>query len=312
MSGAPRITVLCGGRSSEAEISRVSGASLADALRGAYQVELIELTEHALPAHLEPETTVIFPAMHGEFGEDGQLQSLMEAKGFAYAGSDARASALCMHKIETKAAVAGSGFAIGRDATFSGTMPPSAQELISQLGPSVVIKPVDKGSSVGLYLVEGERELAAILSGLGAGQWMAEERLVGRELTVGLLDCCAMGIVEIVPQGGVYDYQHKYTTGATEYIFPALLEPALGQRIREAAEAVFALCQCRDFARVDFILTEDGRICLLEINTIPGLTPASLLPKSASCLELDFNQLAERMVQPAIARYYSQISMTHG
>lgn len=299
------IKVLCGGVSPEASVSRVSGRSLAEALGWHFPVELVDLSENVLPSDLDPETAVVFPAMHGDFGEDGRLQSMLETKGFAYAGSGPTASALCMDKAAAKRMVADSGFSFARDRVFETVSLPDAAELIADLGPSLVIKPLDKGSSVGLHLLEKDDNLAALLSGLPPGNWIAEERIKGREMTVGILHGRAMGIVEIVPTGGVYDYQHKYTAGATEYRFPAEVEPTLAEKIRGYAENAFRACGCRDFGRVDFILAEGGRPYFLEINTIPGLTPTSLLPKSASCCGYDFIALAREMVLPAIERFKS-------
>lgn len=312
MSGSPSIAVLCGSLSDEAAVSRVSGKAMAEALAEQYSVELVDLQTNELHGSLDPETTVVFPALHGDFGEDGELQALLDSRGFAYAGSNARASALCMNKVAAKTAVAGSGFSFARDVSFEANAAPDASELMTLIGADMVIKPLDKGSSVGLYMAKDMDGVEAVLAQLKTGQWMAEERLRGRELTVGILDGKAMGVVEIVPEGGVYDFEHKYTTGATSYLFPAELDSCITQKIQKAAEEAFSLCGCRDFGRVDIILTDDHRPCFLEINTIPGLTPTSLLPKSASCLGIGFSELAQRMVKPAIERFHQKLSLTHG
>mgnify|MGYP001165195662 CR=1 FL=1 len=302
MSQRPTIAVLCGGPSAEREVSLVSGSAITKALEEHFRVFCYEMEDRKLPNALDAETMVVFPAMHGTFGEDGELQALLEGLGFSYAGCDPQSSALCMHKIDSKAVVANSGFALAPDLTFYADDAPSAKSLIEAVSEHIVLKPVDQGSSVGLHMVRGEAELAAALKKLTPGKWMAEAFITGREMTVGVLDGEAMGIVEIVPEGGVYDYKHKYTPGATEYRFPAKLPGGMTARCRRAAERAFSACGCRDFARVDFILTANYEPTFLEINTIPGLTPTSLLPKSASCVGLDFSQLARRMVEPAIAR----------
>ncbi|WOO43555.1 D-alanine--D-alanine ligase [Rubellicoccus peritrichatus] len=312
MSRAPLVTVLCGSASEESEVSRVSGRAIATALAENFEAELVDLPANFLPDNILPEETVIFPALHGTFGEDGQLQAMLEERGFAYAGSDAASSALCMNKINAKAIVADTGFAFADDITFYSPTPPSAEEMVASMGDSLVVKPIDKGSSVGLHIIDGIDHLERVLHELPPGAWMIEQRLQGREMTVGILDGKAMGIVEIVPEGGVYDYAHKYTSGASDYRYPAEIDERLAQHIRESAESVFTVCGCRDFARVDFILVEEGRPCFLEINTIPGLTATSLLPKSASCKGLDFPQLARRMLLPAIERYNQKFSIPHG
>lgn len=301
MSEPRQITVLCGGESPEAKVSRVTGKSIADALKAFYDVELIDLPEDKLP-RLDPERTVVFPAMHGPFGEDGQLQALLDKAGVSYAGCDAASSALCMHKVNTKAAVRESGFELAGDLTFVGQSKPVAGQLMASLGEKLVIKPTDMGSSVGVHFTRNAYEVERVLDGIHSGHWMAEQLIEGREMTIGLLDGRAMGIVEIRPKSGVYDYEHKYTAGATEYLFPANIEETLSCKVSSFAENAFAACNCRDFARLDFILTPDGRPFFLEINTIPGMTPTSLLPKSASCIGLGFQPLVRRMIEPALTR----------
>jgi D-alanine-D-alanine ligase len=298
----PKIIVLYGGVGSEREVSLRSGAAIADALRISFEVEALVLEDEALPTSIQADRCVVFPALHGSFGEDGQLQALLEAAGIHYCGSDAAASRLCMDKAATKAIARDLRIAVPKAITFDGAAAPLADAVIEQLGTSLVIKPADQGSSVGLHFTEHRSALGVTLSGIRSGKWLIEQRIQGRELTVGVLKGAAMGIVEIVSQSGVYDYQAKYTPGSTEYRFPAELEPALEAKIKDHAEQLFDACGCRDFARIDFLL--DGQHpCFLEINTLPGLTATSLLPKSASCVGFDFEILAAELVAPAIQRF---------
>jgi D-alanine-D-alanine ligase len=174
--------------------------------------------------------------------------------------------------------------------------------VIDALGTSLVIKPTDQGSSVGLYFTEHRSALGVTLSQIHCGNWMIERRIRGRELTVGVLEGAAMGVVEVVSASGVYDYQAKYTAGSTEYRYPATLEPTVEAQIKANAEALFDACGCRDFARVDFLL-DGSKSFFLEINTLPGLTATSLLPKSASCVGYDFESLGRELVSPAIRRF---------
>ncbi len=300
----PVITVLCGGAaSSEREVSLVSGRAISEALAHSFRVERVELDRDELPAALDPTQTVVFPAMHGAFGEDGQIQALLEARGFAYAGSGPEASRLCMNKVDTKLRLAQASLPVARDTAFDAANPPSADAVIAAVGDDLVVKPMDQGSSVGLRLAKGRDAVREALTGLAPGRWMAEEFVHGREFTVGILEGRGLGIVEVVPKGGVYDYKHKYTAGMTQYKFPAELDRPTEELLRRGAERAFAACGCRDFSRVDIILARDGRFVVLEINTIPGLTPTSLLPKSASCSGYDFIALARQMVAPAIKRF---------
>ena len=300
MNAEPEVIILCGGQSSESEVSLRSGRAVAAAVPGA---RLVELATDALPAWLDPVRHVVFPALHGGWGEDGGIQGELEARGIAFAGCSAAASRLCMDKVATKRAMRAAGVPAIPEVAFAGDAKPTAAELIASLGEEIVLKPSDQGSSVGLFLPAGAAAIAEALAGIpSAGRWMAERRLRGREFSIGLLDGQPMGLVEIVALAGVYDYRTKYTKGASEYRCPAQLEPGLTAAIAAAAGRLFAAAGCRDFARADVMLEPDGRFYFLEINTLPGMTETSLMPKSASGVGLDFPALVRRMIAPALAR----------
>jgi D-alanine-D-alanine ligase len=296
----PKVIVLCGAISAEREVSLRSGRAVANALPGS---QLVELDENILPDWIKAGEHVVFPVIHGDYGEDGRVQLELEVRGIAYAGCDATASRLCIDKVATKKVMRSAGVPAIPEIAFAGDAKPSAQALVQALGDSIIIKPADKGSSVGLYVLEGLAAVEAALDGLSSdGQWMAERRLVGREMSIGLLGGKALGIVEIVPKKGVYDYQTKYTKGSSEYLFPAPIAPELTERIQAAAEKLFAATGCRDFARADLFLEPNGDFYFLEINTMPGMTETSLMPKSASCLGLSFTTLVDKMVAPTLTR----------
>lgn len=304
MAEAVKILVLHGGTSEEREVSLASGRALASALEVTHRTDLICLDEAALPEGIQAADTVVFPALHGTFGEDGQLQALLEAAGIEYCGSDAAASRLCMDKVAAKTIAREQVVRTPDWLAFDAGAKPLADDLIQRLGASLVVKPVDQGSSVGLHFSEHRSALGGALSQIHEGRWLAEQRISGRELTIGLLEGKAMGVVEIVSTSGVYDYQAKYSPGSTEYLFPAELTPTVEAQIKDEAERLFQACGCRDFARIDFLL--DGeQLYFLEVNTLPGLTATSLLPKSASCVGYDFASLAEALVAPAVKRLFS-------
>jgi D-alanine-D-alanine ligase len=302
MPSPDRIVVLYGGLGAEREVSLQSGAAICDALATQFKVEALRLDTADLPASIDPDAVVVFPALHGTFGEDGGLQQAMDAVGIEYCGSNAEASQLCMAKDQTKAVARTLGIAVPAGICFSGTQVPPADTLIEALGHSLVVKPNDMGSSVGLYFTEHRSELGVRLSQIHSGNWIVEERIRGRELTVGILHGKAMGIVEVVSPTGVYDFAAKYTTGTTDYQYPAKLDPAMTARIQSQAEQLFSACGCRDFARIDFLLADEVPY-FLEINTLPGLTATSLLPKSASCVGYDFEGLAAELVRAAMQRF---------
>jgi len=300
---SPIIAVFAGGISSEREVSLGSGRASAVALARSFPTQLFELNSEALPAGLDPARHIVFSTLHGTFGEDGSMQRLLDAAGIAYAGCDAASSALTMDKTLTKQAAASRGVRIGAGVVFDAAKAPTAESLIAQLGEAVVLKPNDQGSSVGLTINRNRDELAGALARLTPGSWLAERRLVGREFSVGVLRGTAMGVVEIRPKSGVYDFVSKYTVGATEYFAPAPLDAATTLAAQRAAEAAFAACGCRDYARVDFILVGDTELYLLEINTLPGMKETSLLPMSARCAGLDFTALVRELVLPALGRF---------
>ena len=305
MTLTPEIIVLCGGLSSEREVSLRSGQAISSVLPGS---RLIELEVDAMPEWLDGTKHVVLPVLHGGWGEDGRAQAKMEARGIIFAGCSSTANRLCMDKVATKHAMRAAGVPAIPEVAFAGATKPTAAALVASLGEHIVIKPSDQGSSVGLYMLEGEVAVAKALAEIPAsGQWMAERRLRGREMSIGLLDGHPMGIVEIVPLTGVYDYKTKYTKGASEYRFPAAVGPELTAAIGAAAARLFAACGCRDFARADVFLEPDGQFYFLEINTMPGMTETSLMPKSASCVGLDFPSLVRRMAAPALARAAQQI-----
>jgi D-alanine-D-alanine ligase len=300
MTFTPEIVVLCGGLSSEREVSLRSGKAVSSVLPGS---RLVELEVDALPEWLDGAKHVVLPVLHGGWGEDGRAQAEMETRGIAFAGCSSAANRLCMDKVATKAAMRLAGVPAIPEVAFAGAAKPTAAALVAALGEQIVIKPSDQGSSVGLYMLDGLADVAKALGEIPtSGQWMAERRLRGREMSIGLLDGQPMGLVEIVALTGVYDYKTKYTKGASEYRFPAPVGPELTAAIGQAAARLFAACGCRDFARADVFLEPDGQFYFLEINTMPGMTETSLMPKSASCVGLDFPLLVRRMAAPALAR----------
>ena len=299
----PVIAVFAGGISAEREVSTASGAACALALARSFTTRLFQVVAHSLPDGYDPARHVVFSTLHGTFGEDGGMQRLLDKAGGIYAGSDAASSELTMDKDLTKRTAASRGVPVAEGITFDASAKPSASEIARRLGPSVVLKPNNEGSSVGLRIVGDESALGEALGSITAGRWIAERRIVGREVSVGVLRGSSMGIVEVRPKSGVYDYTSKYTAGTTEYLAPAPLEEGLAASVRTAAETAFAACGCRDYARVDFMISSDGQPFLLEINTLPGMKEMSLLPKSARCVGLDFAALVREMVSPAVERF---------
>ena len=299
----PIIAVLSGGTSAEREVSLGSGRACALALTRSFPTQLIEVNAPEIPAGIDAATHVVFSTLHGTFGEDGGMQQLLDAAGIQYAGCDAASSVLTIDKSRTKETVAAQGIRVAPGVSFVADAKPAADDVIVELGKQLIVKPNNEGSSVGLAVVNGRAELAAKLKTIASGSWMVERRIVGRELSIGVLRGKAMGVVEVRPKSGVYDYSSKYTKGLTEYFAPAPLEPALTATAQHAAETAFAACGCRDYARIDFMLSTAPELYLLEINTLPGMKETSLLPMSARCAGLDFTGLVRELVLPACERF---------
>ena len=299
----PVIAILAGGTSPEREVSLGSGKAVAQAMACSHPTQYFVVDTDALPAGLDPARHVVCSTLHGIFGEDGGMQRLLEAAGVAYAGCDAKGSDLCFDKWRTRQAVSAMGVQVAPGRHFSATAKPTAAALTAELGEQVVLKPNRQGSSVGLQIVTTKVGLEIALGGLRQGDWIAERRILGRELTVGLLRGRAMGVVEIVPKSGIFDYSSKYTKGLTEYFAPAQIAEEMAALVRSVAETAFAACGGRDYARVDFMLSSEGELYLLEINTLPGMKETSLLPMSARCVGLDFIALCRELAAPAVERF---------
>lgn len=304
MKSLKAIVVLYGGFGEEREVSLKSGEKVIESLNLKHSVEAVCLEDRNIPDWIESDSHIVFPMIHGAFGEDGELQNSLSVRGIEFVGSNAASSALCMDKILAKERVEALGINTAESLSFDGNTIPLADDIIQELGSSLVLKPRDSGSSCGLSLIENRSSMGVALSKINSGNWMVERRLKGRELTIGLLGGKALEIVEIKYSKECYDYDTKYLSGSTEYLCPADLPNEITDRIQSEAEAIFESCGCRDFARIDFIL-EGNTPYFLEVNTLPGMTPQSLLPKSAAAKGIDFNTLIETMISYGIKRFNS-------
>lgn len=293
-----QITVMLGGPSSERAVSLRSGKAVVDALRslGHTVTELDPKTNSwTLPAG----TQVVFLALHGTYGEDGTVQQRLEELGVPYTGSGPQASRIGFDKVLTKQACVKAGVPTAR---FVVVDSPNASWPMGWT-PPVVLKPVRQGSSVGLQFVERVSDWSEGLTEAMRydTQVLVEERIEGREVTVGILGDTVLPLVEVRPKHGVLDYQNKYTPGATEYFCPAEFAPEVTKRAQQAALGAFRAIGGGDYARVDVII-RNGEPIVLEVNTLPGMTETSLLPKAAAALGIGYAELCQRMVDLALAR----------
>jgi len=237
-------------------------------------------------------------ALHGSMGENGQLQATLDTHGIRYTGSGYLGSAVAMHKDLSKRLMRDAGIPTP-DWVYCKLPCSSEDELIERLGSSLVVKPCDCGSSVGVSMVENAQELKAALHtvSLWGHHALVEKRIVGRELTVGVLGGQALPSVEILPpEDGFYDYRNKYQ-GTTREICPAPIPTKTEQRLGELALKAFDALHLGGYARFDFIMDEEGELWCLEANSLPGMTPTSLLPQEAAAVGISYRELCERIVQ---------------
>ena len=286
-----KIAVLKGGPSAEREVSLRSGAAAAEALRtGGYDVT--EITVGGPDFVLPDGTEMAFLALHGTFGEDGQVQDILTARGIPFTGANAEVSRIAFDKEKTKEKFRAAGVP-----TPEGQLVVSVDEVTLAL--PLFVKPNEQGSSVGTHPATTREELAAALSdALKFGPRALVERFIlGRELTVGVLGDEALPIVEIRPLDGFYDYTNKYTKGRTEYFCPAPLPDDVATTIRRHALAAHRSLGRTVYSRIDFLLEKDMNAYCLEVNTLPGMTATSLLPKAAAAVGLSFPQLCQKIVE---------------
>ena len=308
-----RIAVIAGGNSAEAVVSRSSAAEVSKALQQrCADVRLLEL-DPTLTRELDAYAPdVVFPVLHGPPGEDGTVQGYLEILGFPYVGSGVLASACAMDKSVAKALFRRAGLPVADDLVFAPEA--HATEAVSQtlatLGNRVVIKPRRQGSGLGVTPIPNGGDLlrpfeAALAFGDGV---LVEPYVMGHEITVGVLDLegerpIAFPPIEIrTPNGTWYDYEHRYTVGKSEHIVPAPLPHDVSAAVCDAALGAHATLGCRELSRADFIVTDDYRVVLLEVNTLPGMTPTSLYPDGARALGITFEDLVTRLVESAYRR----------
>ncbi len=328
-----KIVVLKGGTSSEREVSLHSGDKISQALQeeGHELITLdtvlpLEQLEHSVavtPGHLQAGATnvlqllttpqvrsadFIFNALHGGSGENGHLQAVLQLMGYAFNGSATEGCAIAMDKVVSKLLFERYNIPTPDWQHFNRanayTVPKIENDVLTTLDFPLVVKPSNEGSTVGLTVVSAKEQLGpAIENALQYNnEIIAEKFIPGREITVALLGDQALPIVEIIPRHGIYDYDCKYTQGMSRYIVPATLELALARRIQQCAVLGFKALKCAGYGRMDIRLGEDGTPYFLELNTLPGMTDTSLVPKAAQAAGYSFTELLEQIIALGMQR----------
>lgn len=303
-----RIGVLMGGPSTERKISLKSGEAVFNTLiQASLDAVTIDITTSAVTQNkrlIESyKIDCAFLALHGRFGEDGQMQEILDNLNIPYTGSGAQASRLAMDKIISREVFEANGLDVPRYEVRERPLGGSAGggPALLELKFPLVVKPATHGSSIGLSLVTRKEDLDKAV-GLAFGfdeRILVEEYIKGREFTVGILDEKALPVVEIIPKKRLFDYEAKYEAGLTDYIVPARLEEEVSSNLKTKALAAHKVLGCLGCSRVDIILRHDSTPFILEINTIPGFTQTSLLPKAAKAAGINFLQLCVKLLNLA-------------
>ncbi len=293
-----KIAVLMGGQSNEREISLKSGHAVLQSLqRQGYQASGIDVGDNLATQLVAGRPHACVIALHGRYGEDGTVQGLLEMMRIPYSGSGVLASALCLDKALSKAVLSQHGIRMAR----SFTVHSEQTEVPAEHGLSLplVVKPNREGSTLGIELVKDFKNLStAIEKSLQFDNCvLVEEFISGTEVTVGIINGQALPVLEVVPHSGFYDFESKYTKGKTEYIVPARVSDAVTAELQDQSKNIYQTLNLAGVARIDFIVNADNEAVFLEVNTIPGMTETSLIPKAAAHIGIDFDGVVAQIVE---------------
>jgi D-alanine-D-alanine ligase len=295
-----KIAVLMGGPSSEREVSLSSGKAMfaASAALG-YDAISVEF-ENDILSHLDTlkSVDIVLIALHGGIGENGRIQGMFESLGIRYTGSDALSSTICMDKHISKLLAEDVGIATPRWKRIR-----KGQSIYkNEFDYPFVVKPNSEGSTIGLTIVHNENDYDSAVEEAFKydDEILIEEFISGKEITVSIVGEDVLPIIEIRPEHGLYDYECKYTKGMTEYICPAELNEDLTKRIKQTAFEVYKLLKCRHYGRVDLRLDNNNQHWFLELNTLPGMTDTSLVPKAAKATGISFEQLIGKIIKQSL------------
>ncbi len=297
-----KVAVLYGGRSSEREVSLKTGKACAEALREkGYDALLVDVDLDVAERLHAAGAAVAFIALHGRYGEDGCIQGLLEAMGIPYTGSGVLASAMGMDKVISKLLFRDAGLSVTEYRVFPRERASTISVGELPFGLPAVVKPSGEGSSVGVQIVKDASALpeACVEAARWKGDVVVERYVKGSEVQVAVLDGQALGAIEVVPAREFYDYAAKYTAGTTQYFYPARLPADHLQRVCKAGEVAHGALGCSGVTRTDFIVTASGEPYILEVNTLPGMTSTSLVPKIAAGNGIPFGDLCERLLESA-------------
>jgi D-alanine-D-alanine ligase len=297
-----KVAVLMGGPGSERDVSLATGRGVSKALKS-LGIETVDVDARDENFSLPDDVDLAFIAIHGTFGEDGQVQRILEKRGVAYSGDGAKESELAFDKILTK-----------EKFREHNVVTPDWEVIKIGQRPSIpipiVVKPPRQGSTVGVYIIKSESELDSAIKEAAKydSELLVEKFIPGRELTIGILGDQVLPILEIIPKGGFYDFTNKYpflnpqAGGGAEHVCPAKIDKEKTKEIQDLALRAYRAVGLQVYARVDVLLPDDGAATVLEVNTIPGMTEASLLPEAAAAAGINYVDLCRRIIELSLAR----------
>lgn len=303
-----KIAVLCGGTTSEREVSLKTGTAIHRALcKTGWEADLFDWPESDVALRIKQLLgyNVIFLGYHGGAGESGKVAAVLELAGIPYTGSGPAGSAIAMDKLFSKRLFDQAGIPTPRWLGWEEDLPPAPDDIADRCiwGFPIVVKPANEGSTVGITIAQNENELASGIEKARSycERLLFEEYIPGRELTFAVIEGLDTPAVEIIPEEGFYDFEHKYTSGVSDYICPAEIPEDIAFELKNIAEKVFSLFRLRQYARADFRF--DGRdVYCLEINSLPGMTSLSLVPMAAKAAGMGFDELVDKIARMAIAQ----------
>ncbi|MDR1436049.1 MAG: hypothetical protein LBI39_02480 [Puniceicoccales bacterium] len=303
------VVILCGANSPERSVSLRSGRNVAALLKGIMPLRLIELQENIMPTDLDPRRSIIFPLVHGDFGEDGKLQKMLDGGNFVYIGSGNESMELTIDKARTKNLLA--SFAIPtlphRTFRWNGTCDVSLEKIFNDIGGGLFFKPNCGGSSIDCFRCDEVGRCASTLEKIGRRvEWIVEP-FCGEcvDITVALLHGKALAAMMLRHSGDFLDFNGKYSADGAKHLCPAPIGDALTEQLFSCAERAFLLCGCRDWARVDFLLDGSGDFFFLEVNGVPGFTETSFFPDCAIASDLGAVECLKSLLEPALRRHRS-------
>ncbi|WP_085992009.1 D-alanine--D-alanine ligase family protein [Oceanobacillus senegalensis] len=306
-----KIAVFYGGISKEREVSLSSGKGIINALtKKGHEVVGIDFQPNQMNEILKLDVDLVFIGLHGKFGEDGRVQGLLDMLEIPYVGSGVLASALAMDKAKAKQIFEMNNIPVAKSKTYRMLEKWNVKQMVASIKevfkPPFVIKPNQEGSTLGLSIIKEIDDIEeAVSKALESDDTiLVEDYIQGRELTVPVLGKPgserALPIIEIIPKNPIYDYESKYAPGGSEHIVPAKLNEKLTKKIQEYAVLAHQVLGCETYSRVDFILSEDNTPIILEVNTLPGLTPTSLYPDSAKAIGISYEDMVQKFIDLSV------------